>query len=366
MIKKLSFFIFAFFIIAPQAAFGERLYLPENAGKFVEVVCDAGDPTGIKGIGGCNDDTETASPGGAQFPPPLPSNQQPSRAEQLKQLREKYEKIIADEERKRREQQKKKEPPFNIRQNGNALQSNNFIISALGNIEFKKKLLTVLEKGLLADSNIEKGRFLKEKVRVTVDTEKTGAGGATSFNFDRGEVGGFVMNIQGPATTILDSVAPHEVHHIVCALETRCPLPRWVDEGLASLQEAPAEISRQYRTLQSIMGKTGTLPYTVSELMKIKEYPTDMQKVMALYVEGTALSDFLRSRLQTTDSRASRAQMLLFAQDANEKGLQAALKIHGKQFNISPDIGKLEQQFRGWVDQKIYQANVNSVSSTKR
>src|SRR5262245_20387831 len=44
-----------------------------------------------------------------------------------------------------------------------------------------------------------------------------GAGGATSFVFDRGEVFGWRMNIQGTRERILDSVLPHEVTHTIFA-----------------------------------------------------------------------------------------------------------------------------------------------------
>ena len=40
-----------------------------------------------------------------------------------------------------------------------------------------------------------------------------GAGGATSFVFDRGQVFGWSMKIQGSRERILDSVLPHEVTH---------------------------------------------------------------------------------------------------------------------------------------------------------
>jgi len=58
-----------------------------------------------------------------------------------------------------------------------------------------------------------------------------GAGGATSFVFDNGEVFGWRMEIQGSRERILDSVLPHEVTHTIFASHFRQPLPRWADEG---------------------------------------------------------------------------------------------------------------------------------------
>ena len=58
-----------------------------------------------------------------------------------------------------------------------------------------------------------------------------GAGGATSFVFDNGEVFNWTMTIQGSEERILDSVLPHEITHTIFATHFRQPLPRWADEG---------------------------------------------------------------------------------------------------------------------------------------
>ena len=67
-----------------------------------------------------------------------------------------------------------------------------------------------------------------EPCPITVKTgPNLGAGGATSFMFDRGEVYGWRMNIQGSLERVLDSVLPHEVTHTIFASHFRQPLPRW-------------------------------------------------------------------------------------------------------------------------------------------
>ena len=68
-----------------------------------------------------------------------------------------------------------------------------------------------------------------------------GAGGATSFVFDRGHVFGWRMNIQGSHQRILDSVLPHEITHMIFASHFRQPLPRWADEGGATSVEHTSE-----------------------------------------------------------------------------------------------------------------------------
>lgn len=71
--------------------------------------------------------------------------------------------------------------------------------------------------------------------------DSLGAGGATSFVFDRGEVFGWQMTIQGSEQRILDSVLPHEVTHTIFASHFRQPLPRWADEGACTTVEHPSE-----------------------------------------------------------------------------------------------------------------------------
>src|SRR4051812_26200252 len=115
-----------------------------------------------------------------------------------------------------------------------------------------------------------------------------GAGGATSFVFDRGEVFGWKMNIQGSRERILDSVLPHEVTHTIFASHFRQPLPRWADEGACTTVEHPSEVSKQERNLLKFL-KTGRgIPF--SQMFAMKEYPSD---VMPLYAQGHSLSEWL-------------------------------------------------------------------------
>ncbi|MEZ6044741.1 MAG: hypothetical protein R3C11_04000 [Planctomycetaceae bacterium] len=68
--------------------------------------------------------------------------------------------------------------------------------------------------------------------QVKVKVGQFGAGGATTFKFNNGEVYGWDMEVQGTLERILDSVIPHEVSHTIFASYFRRPLPRWADEGL--------------------------------------------------------------------------------------------------------------------------------------
>lgn len=115
-----------------------------------------------------------------------------------------------------------------------------------------------------------------------------GAGGATSFVFDRGEVFGWRMDIQGSRERILDSVLPHEITHTIFACHFRQPLPRWADEGACTTVEHQSEISKQEKMLIEFLQTRRGIPF--SHMFAMKEYPQD---VLPLYAQGHSLAQFL-------------------------------------------------------------------------
>ena len=115
-----------------------------------------------------------------------------------------------------------------------------------------------------------------------------GAGGATSFVFDQGEVFGWRMNIQGSRERILDSVLPHEVTHTIFASHFRQPLPRWADEGACTTVEHRSEISKQENMLIDFLRTRRGIPF--SQMFAMREYP---DPVLPLYAQGHSLSKFL-------------------------------------------------------------------------
>lgn len=115
-----------------------------------------------------------------------------------------------------------------------------------------------------------------------------GAGGATSFVFDQGEVFGWRMNIQGSRERLLDSVVPHEVTHTIFASHFREPIPRWADEGACTTVEHHSEIAKQERMLIDFLKTRRGIPF--SNMFAMKEYPHD---VMPLYAQGHSLSKYL-------------------------------------------------------------------------
>lgn len=118
--------------------------------------------------------------------------------------------------------------------------------------------------------------------------ENIGAGGATSFLFERGEVYGWRMEIQGSEERILDSVLPHEVTHTIFASHFRQPLPRWADEGACTTVEHASERLKQQKMLVRFLQTGRGIPF--SAMYQMKEYPQD---IMPLYSQGYSLARYL-------------------------------------------------------------------------
>jgi hypothetical protein len=118
-----------------------------------------------------------------------------------------------------------------------------------------------------------------------------GAGGATSFVFDNGEVFNWTMTIQGSEQRILDSVLPHEITHTIFASHFRRPLPRWADEGACTTVEHPVERARQHRLLIEFLTTGRGIAFP--QMFAMREYPAD---VLPLYSQGYSLARYLIDR----------------------------------------------------------------------
>lgn len=163
-----------------------------------------------------------------------------------------------------------------------------------------------------------------------------GAGGATTFVFDRGEVFGWRMTIQGSPQRVLDSVLPHEITHMILASHFRRPLPRWADEGAASTVEHPSEQAKHRRMLSEFLRTNRGLPF--SYMFAMTEYPAD---VMPLYAQGFSLAEFLIQR----GGRKRYVEYLAEGMQTN-RWSEATRRHYGFQ-----DLGGLQQSWLAWVAQ---------------
>lgn len=163
-----------------------------------------------------------------------------------------------------------------------------------------------------------------------------GAGGATTFVFDRGEVTGWDMEIQGSRERVLDSVLPHEITHTIFASYFRRPLPRWADEGACTTVEHRSEIGKQERLLIEFL-KTGKgIPF--SQMFAMKEYPPE---ILPLYAQGHSLTQFLLER-------RGKEAFLTFIEDGmqDENWRRAVDKHYGHE-----NLYALQETWLDWVRQ---------------
>jgi hypothetical protein len=174
---------------------------------------------------------------------------------------------------------------------------------------------------------------------ISVKVGQIGAGGQTTFTFENGEVFGWKMQVQGTLERILDSVIPHEVNHTIFASYFRRPLPRWADEGAATLFEHESEQAIQLELLNQVLHTGRRIP--LRNLLAIREYPEDMQDVRTLYAEGFSLAEFLVG----SKGEQGRKVYLKFLEDAMQQGWEKAIVRH---YGFST-VDELEQHWTQWV-----------------
>ncbi|MGA2059678.1 MAG: hypothetical protein ABSG67_04290 [Thermoguttaceae bacterium] len=163
-----------------------------------------------------------------------------------------------------------------------------------------------------------------------------GAGGATTFVFDHGEVFGWRMTIQGSPQRVLDSVLPHEVTHMIYASHFRQPLPRWADEGGATTVENISERTKYQRMLDQFL-RTGR-GIAFGKMFAMTEYPPD---VMPLYAQCYSLAEYL---IQI----GGRRKYIEFLDDGlKNKDWSAAVE---RNYGVK-DLGQLQNTWLAWVKQ---------------
>ncbi len=165
---------------------------------------------------------------------------------------------------------------------------------------------------------------------------RLGAGGATTFVFDRGEVFGWRMTIQGSRERLLDSVLPHEITHMIFASHFRQPLPRWADEGGATCVEHVSEQAKHRRMLRLFL-RTGR-GIAFSRMFAMREYPRD---IMPLYAQGYSLADYLIQQ-------GGKRKYIRFLEDGlKTEQWSAAIARH---YDVS-GLGTLQTTWLAWIEQ---------------
>jgi hypothetical protein len=163
-----------------------------------------------------------------------------------------------------------------------------------------------------------------------------GAGGATTFQFQDGEVFGWRMSIQGSRERLLDSVLPHEITHMVFASHFRQPLPRWADEGGATSVECAVERNK-YRQMLSTFLRSGR-GIAFNQMFAMMDYPPDY---MAMYAQGYSLAEFL------IQSGGRQAYVKFLDDGLKSDDWSGAVERNYR----SKDLGALQTTWLTWVKQ---------------
>jgi hypothetical protein len=188
----------------------------------------------------------------------------------------------------------------------------------------------------------------KEPCRLRVTVSGSGAGGATTFDFNGREV--FQeMQIEGARERLKNSVLPHEVTHTVFAHHFRQPVPRWADEGGSVYSEDDVERNRHDRLVVQVLNSGRGIQ--LKALFRMKEYPRD---VMTLYAQGYSVSRYLVER-------ADRPTFLNFVAAGMQKGWDAA----ANEFYGFKSVDDLEAT---WIDhlKAVARGDVEEVASSRR
>lgn len=175
-------------------------------------------------------------------------------------------------------------------------------------------------------------------IQVTIGT--MGASGSTTFTFEDGHVHSWDMRVRGSLERVLDSVVPHEVCHTIFASKFRRPLPRWADEGAATLVEHPSERLRQVDMLNRVFNKRQQMP--LQTLFGIREYPSNPEALYTLYAEGYSLAEFLVQQKSGADGKRV---YLTFLGEALDSGWEAAIRRHYGYKSVE----ELELSWGKWV-----------------
>lgn len=170
---------------------------------------------------------------------------------------------------------------------------------------------------------------------IVANVEAPAPGGATTFSFEDGHAIVWEINVHGSREQVLDSVLPHEISHAILISHFQRPLPRWADEGAATLAEDASERRRQRLRTEQILRSEHPIP--LRKLLDLREYPGG-ESTLTFYAQGYSVCDFL---VQT----GGRAGYLAFLEDAERTNWDEALRrVYGFR-----DVDALESRWNAWV-----------------
>lgn len=169
--------------------------------------------------------------------------------------------------------------------------SAHFVVEAPGE-EAARRIAAEAERKLKDLAIAWLGRELpdwSEPCPVTVTLGAQASRGCTTFVFGDSGIARQEMHLEGTLDRILDGVLPHEMTHVVLAHYFGRPIPRWADEGGASLSEGKVEEARYHDQVRRLLAAPDR-QIPLRELFDLARYPHDL---FAFYTSGHSVSSYL-------------------------------------------------------------------------
>jgi hypothetical protein len=132
------------------------------------------------------------------------------------------------------------------------------------------------------------------EIRVIVADVSSGGATVLEYGTDRDGKPSLTtirMELRGSFLAVLGDLTPHEVTHTVLATFFKKPLPRWADEGIASLVESASEQASQDARCRELLNAGRGI--RLRSLFRMTDFPQD---VAALFAQGNSVCRFLLGR----------------------------------------------------------------------
>jgi hypothetical protein len=127
------------------------------------------------------------------------------------------------------------------------------------------------------------------------------------------------IHVHGERAFLLKGVVPHEVTHAVLAGRLGAGrVPRWADEGMAILAEAPKHIDMHLRHLPRMRADDAL--FAMRALIEMRDYP-EPRGIGVFYAQSVSLVDFL-ARERGAERFAD------FVRDGERDGYAESLRKH--------------------------------------
>lgn len=218
-----------------------------------------------------------------------------------------------------------------------AYRTANFVVSA-PTPELAQEVGDAAERTRASGALLWFGRQLpkwSQPCPIHVRLTDSSGGGQTQFRFDRGEVFGWQMDVEGTRDALLKAVIPHEVTHTLFASVFRRALPRWLDEGGCSTTESPN--ARKYHNARLVEYLRSNRGIAFNQMVGMYAYPQDIHP---LYAQGHSVATFLIEH-------GGHQEFVRFADSGFKGGWEPAVKQH---YGYA-DMGELQTTWLEWVKQ---------------